>query len=529
MGNFTLQGPDGRRVTMSAPDNATEEQIKAKIESVRSSWKADDKGQLAWSDVPGQALSNAPSSALKLAKNIVYPIMHPIETVKGLYNIGYGGASKLHGALGGEQDPEQKSEDEAHINAVGTFFKDRYGGAENVKNTMANDPVGVAADAAAVLTGGGSIAARVPGVAAKATSGAMRTAASAIDPITNAIRASQAVSSGVGKGTAAVLGTASGTGALPVETAYRAGKSGSQVFTDHMRGRAPAEDALDMAQGAMREVRSDRSNAYTEGMGAVRGNTVAIDFAPVTQTVRDAYDMITFKGIPKSDAAAKTFNEIRHTINVFQGLPPGVYRTAEGLDALKQAVGEIRLAAKPGTLERRVSEKVYNSIKAQIVKQVPEYAKTMKDYSQASDQIDDLTKTFSLGEKASKDTAIRKLTSVMRNNVNTNYGQRARLMDELARKEPELPNAIAGQAMSSLTPRGMAALPAMGTGFAAMSNPMALAALPFTSPRFVGEAAYGAGQAGNILNSLSRFAPGPGYRNALYAAGLLGQNSGPSN
>ena len=142
---------------------------------------------------------------------------------------------------------------------------------------------------------------------------------------------------------------------------------------------------------------------------------------------------------------------------------------------------------------------------------MPEYAKTMKAYSQASDQINDLTKTFSLRETAAPDTTARKLQSVMRNNVNTNYGRRTRLMEDLARYEPDLPAALAGQAMSSPTPRGLQSLAAVATGMTGLGgatgvaafNPMSLAALPFMSPRIMGEAAYGAGSLTRLIESIA--------------------------
>ena len=150
----------------------------------------------------------------------------------------------------------------------------------------------------------------------------------------------------------------------------------------------------------------------------------------------------------------------------------------------------------------------------------------MKDYSNASEQIQDISKTFSLGEKASKDTALRSLTSVMRNNVNTNFGQRAKLMDEMAVKQPDLPYAIAGQALNSPTPRGLQAAVAGGAGFYGAVNPATLAALPFASPRLMGEAAYGVGAlSGQFENALSRLGVTPQqFTNALMMANQAGQS-----
>jgi hypothetical protein len=131
------------------------------------------------------------------------------------------------------------------------------------------------------------------------------------------------------------------------------------------------------------------------------------------------------------------------------------------------------------------------------VDQVPEYAKVMKGYEKASNVIDELQRTLSLGNKASTDTALRKLQSVTRNNVNTNYGKRADLAQMLAANgAPNLMEKITGQAMNSWAPRGLQGLLPGGMTLAALAlNPKALALAPLMSPRAVGEGAYCAGKA----------------------------------
>jgi len=454
--------------------------------------------ELSWSDVPGQALQNAPESAARTAYALIYPFLHPIDTANAVAGIGKGAASKIAGAVGMEQDPQSKAQTEAHIDAIGKFFLDRYGSVENLKQTLAKDPVGAMADFAAVLSGGGTIAAKAPGIIGKAGQ-AVAKVGSAIDPLANVGRAARVPA----KGMAAVLGMTTGTGTMPLQTAFKAGRTGNKTFTENMRGQAPITDTLDMAKDAMSSIRKDRSDAYTSAMTGMKANTTPIDYTPVLDAVRKAYDDIGYKGIAKSQDAVKTYHAIGETVDQFHKTAGA--NTIEGLDALKQAIGEIRTKTLQGTLERRVADNVFNAVKDQIVKQAPEYAAAMKGYSQASDQINDLTKTFSLGEKASKDTAIRKLTSVTRNNVNTNYGRRTQLMDELAQKQPDLPYAIAGQAMNTLTPRGLQGqMAASGAGVAALaSNPWAAALLPATSPRVVGEVAHGAGQVMGGIDALS--------------------------
>lgn len=521
-----IGAPDGS--TIEFPDGTPDETI---VSVMRKNYGGGDQSkakELSWSDVPGKAWDNAGASAVHTAKTLAYPFMHPIDTLTGFKNIGHGLISKAAGALGVEQDPQWKAETEAPANAVGQFFKDRYGSVDALKNTLATDPVGALVDTTAVLGGGGAILGRAPGVVGKAGQ-AVSKVASAIDPVANVGRAAKLA----GKGVSAALGTSTGAGQLPVETAFQAGRANNPTFLDHMRGNAPATDVLDMAQEAVQAYGKDRGAAYRSSIGSLKESTKPVNYKPVIDALTDAKSMISLKGmddLPKSKAAADVYNEINQTVRDF-ALHPAA-QTAEGLDALKQAIGEIQKKTQYGTLERKVSGEVFNATKNEIVKQVPEYAKTMKDYANASEQITDLTKTFSLGEKASKDTAIRKLTSVMRNNVNTNFGERARLMDVLAKKQPDLPNAIAGQALNSPTPRGLqGTVASLGAGYGAASvNPMALAMLPFASPRLVGEATYKVGQGVGAAEKVAKalklpIKDIPKAALPAYVAGVLGQSA----
>lgn len=101
-----------------------------------------------WKDLPGNILP----SAGKMVGDIYQAFSNPIDTAKGLGNIALGTAEKL---IPGEQGQEK------YANAVGQFFKDRYGSVDNLKQTVINDPVGFASDLATVMTAGGAIASKV--------------------------------------------------------------------------------------------------------------------------------------------------------------------------------------------------------------------------------------------------------------------------------------------------------------------------------------------------------------------------------
>jgi hypothetical protein len=151
---------------------------------------------------------------------------------------------------------------------------------------------------------------------------------------------------------------------------------------------------------------------------------------------------------------------------------------------------------------------VYNSVKRQIEAQAPEYAKAMREYTQASELIDEITRSLSLGERATADTAMRKLQSVMRNNVNTNYGARTAALEALEQQGGrELVPALAGQALNDWVPRGIQRATGAGLSLGAGSMgglPAAAGAAAISSPRLMGEAAYLSGAAARNADPLIR-------------------------
>jgi hypothetical protein len=297
---------------------------------------------------------------------------------------------------------------------------------------------------------------------------------------------------GIGHG----LGTTTGAGSDAISTAYQAGKEGSSAFLDNLRGKVPFADIVDQAKGGIANLRAARSQAYQDGMQGLSADKTVLDMQPVTNAIDRVTSTGFYKGQRINSSAADTLEAIDQQVKQWSALDPKEFHTAEGFDALKRSIGDIRDATQFGTPARRAADDAYNAVKGQIVKQAPDYAKTMSDYSEASNQIDEITKGLSLGDKASADTAIRKLQSVMRNNAQTNYGNRLALVDALKTDGGvDLNSALAGQALNSWTPRGMVgSMEKTGGVAAALLNPKLLAAAPLMSPRLMGELAYGSGR-----------------------------------
>lgn len=515
-----IYGPDG------ATTGATERVLKPNV-------GADRIGNM----MKGAVQNILPSTG-ELIKGIVQPIIHPIDTATGLYQVGKGVASKL-GLV--DNRPEAKEENERVINALGHHLAERYGGVENVMNTFEKDPAGLLLDASMLLTGGGTAVAKIPGTIGKIGEIAA-TAGRVIDPLKPVGEAAKFVGKNVVEPTISKgIGWTTGQGSEPIRTAAKAGAEGETAFIENLRGKVPVENIVDLAQSALDQKHAAKVAEYKQGMANLNlGGPKMLDYKPIDQALADAEANIAkFKGAVKDEEAIKTLDAIKSKVAEWKAQPPEVvttpqgtylnfaHYTAEGFDALKQAIGDILVKTEPKTRENLISSNIYNEIKKQIIKQDPRYGEIMENYATKSDEIKNIQKTFST--EGNTDTAIRKLQSVMRNNVNTNYGYRGQLMKELAQYEPSLPAAIAGQSMSSWSPRGLDKL-ALKTGIGQfltagagagaahtlglVGAAKALPLLSLASPRLMGETAYKAGQIGRYL---AETPVGPLSRGALMA------------
>lgn len=470
-----------------------------------------------WAGVLGEAASNLAPSALKFGGDVVNALAHPIDTATNIGRIAAGAISKT-GRPGdlvrdGDAPPSQEELDrrarvEGPLNALMQNYADRYYGMENFKNTIASDPVSVAADASTLASAGGTAPVRGAGLVGKA--GRL---ADPVSVVGNALKYGGKAADRVATD---VLGGTTGAGGRSIRDARTAGAEGGDkavAFQENIRG-GPVSDVVDRAKGALEQVREERNAAYKAGRADLSKDATVLDFAPIDRAVNKAAEVGTFKGKTVEPAAVETVDKMRKVVDDWRGSDPADYHTPIGIDALKRSLGNLRDSTAPHSPERVSADRIYNAVRGEIANQAPAYSKMMEDYAKASDKIKEAEKTFSLGEKATGDTAARKLTSATRNNISTNFGERAKLLDELAKYDPTLPYAIAGQATNSLAPRGLVGRGGlMALGGSVVANPLNVLAAPFFSPRLVGEGAYYAGKAGGMIDSTAN-ALGINARNA---------------
>lgn len=503
------------------------------VETLRARRQArgtDDASRtLSIGEMVSKAASNLPSSAVKFGSDLIEPFAHPINTWDSLTSLGRGlqelavrqmakGMSAGVAAVGGTP-PELPTEtpDAEAARAVGRFFANRYGSIEAVKHAVAEDPVGVLGDVAMVLTGGGMALARAPGMAGKVGQIA-RSTGQTIDPLNIAGKALKTsvlpigASNIAGKVAAPLLGLTTGAGSESISQAYRAGREGGarqKALTENMRGVEPFEDVAQEAVDALKTSTRAKSAKYKDRMQALKLDQRAINFDPILVGFNQFMESKTFEGMSELSMKGQSkLRAVRKIIGDWQK-SPGLHN-AKGLDMLKRRIdGEYPTGINPGD-EAGVVTEIRNMVKREILEQVPEYGSVMKAYEEATKLEKEMRRTLSLGQNASADSTLRKLQSVMRNNVNSNFGNRLKLLETLeSAGDVLLAPKIAGQALSSATPRGLQATVAGASTLGGASqllmglDPTLLALLPMQSPRLMGEAALKVGQAGRRMEPLT--------------------------
>jgi predicted RNA-binding protein YlxR (DUF448 family) len=233
--------------------------------------------QRTWGQVGKEAVGNIPSSAMEFGRNIVQPILHPIDTAKAVGNLAVGAVEK---AIPGEQGKEQ------YADQFADFIKERYGSVDAFKETVAEDPVGVLSDLSMLLTGAGGP------VKAAGTVGKVSKLKAAGDVVSRVGRAVEPVNIATN-----ALGTMA-LKAVPSGAANRMYRSAAKFSTT-----IPETDRIKMAKTAL-------TNEIMPTAGGVEKTRSLID--SLNKKITTIIDDATAQGkqIPKN-AIFKHFNELR--------------------------------------------------------------------------------------------------------------------------------------------------------------------------------------------------------------------------
>lgn len=543
--------PDGRQEYIDHPEGASEQDIlgfaKQQYEAGAFGEKPKDYSGMSTGEKIMEGLSNVPESGAKLAGALYEAVTSPIETLDTITKLGAGALQlALPESVVNMIGKDQESIDIAR--RVGQFYADRYGSPEAAQRAMIEDPVGVVADISLALTGtGGGL--RAGAAATKAATGAkagtiagetltglggagqkLMGLGSAIEPVTATTRAGLGLARGAtnlaGSTAGQILGRTSGTGYEPIRTAYQVGREGGEAgeaFRAAMRGEDDMSAVVSSAQDAINTMKNRAYQAYSTNKQALAADKQILSFNAVLQAIRKGKEMSMSGNIVKRPNVLKYVEEAEKAVKEWIAGDPKVNHTAAGFDDLKQRLDDIYQSI---PMENRAAQAAVLQIKKQlqnsINKQAPFYAKYMKEYSKAMETISEIQKSLSMGKRASAETKLRKLQSVMRDNVNTGYGSRAEMVKMLDEEGANIIPRVAGQSMQSWMPRGIqgATTPMMSlAGLATGNVPAGLVGLAAGSPRLVGEMSHALGRAGQVADPIAatlRQMDRPTIMNALY-------------
>lgn len=475
------------------------------VEEATGGWNKDpiveDEDEPQWSDLPGNIIP----SAGKLVSDTA-AVINPYnwdDIAANLYELGPSG--------------------------IANFFKERY--YDNPKKTLIEDPLGVVADAAGLLTGAG-MAARAPGTLGRvaATAGKI---GKHIDPLTGTVP--QAVAKGVGKSAgkaaSAFIGMTTGAGERPVKIAAQAGFQGGRAadaFKAGIKNTVEPEEIVGSANRALGNINTKKNVLYQGGMDEIIKDRTPVSFAEVDKALAKSkeYGMYTettrsgrkksYVHKPEAVAAASMVQKIVDKWRARATKDGGGFANMRAFDAMKQEIWDAVERTEKGSLARIAATNVFHSVREAIIdvsktkpitrngKQMT-YADIMREYDTVKDTIAELQGTLSLRDGATVDTALRKLQSIMRDTAHTNYGARAKLVQLLVdHGATDLLEHLAGQSLRpGLKPSLAAQVGGLGTiggVFTGTVSPQLLLTLVMYSPALMGRGAYVSGNvAGKIV------------------------------
>lgn len=483
-------------------------------------------GEDYWSQLRGNLL---PSSA-QLVKDFVQPFVHPIETFEGLKSL--------------VVDPEARE-------AVGMYLKDRYGGLDNIKDSLRDDPIGVLSDIAGVASLGTGLAMKVPGHVGKWAKTA-NVASRLADPTEWGITAVRGgnpsnlplvgsvlpdrnlgVIPAVRTGAEGGFALTAGTGIANTQRAVREGLEGgadAERFRTGMRGNSNLAELYDQLRNRLDQVGDARRESYKTTKGTLAD--AQVDFDKLLKMVENRRTNVTSSG-RRVGAINSRLDQIEKLIKKYRTKTD---TTVYDVDIMKHEINDM-LPRKMNEIDPSQSQTVgiIADIREELERIDPKYGEMMKDYSDAKIHERELRQAFSMNNNNSQQQAIRRLMQATRENVHTDMGSLGKMLEDL---DAGIMAEVTGRSFNTFLPTGSrrGINPALTAGALSMTGggiPLAVASAVASSPRVVGEVLHGGARAYGAVaptaNALTRFGqtmtrlnPQPAFEGGRYTLPVPG-------
>jgi hypothetical protein len=470
-----------------------------------------------------EMIGNIPSSGIQLGRNIGQAVTSPRETLSGLG--GTLGGLLYQGLPEGVGNPETRARQTEMYNNAKQYLGERFGGQENLLKTLQNDPVGLAADLSAVLTGGGSALLKAQSAIGRTGGlvGNVGKYAKTAGEYTNPITGVQYVAK---ESLPTIMAGVTRTSPESFITGYEAGKEGGNAlksFRGAMTGKIPESDIVFNVKKGINIMGDNASNVY---------NTLKTGWANTGQKLN--YDNILngldevktqFKVGGQTNAPSKLLKleqqklgELDSIVSEFKNPK---YHTAEGFDFMKQKIGKAMPSAEYSKEVRSAYTKVLDDVRNEL-STVKGYDAAMTNYGKTMSAINDIKQSLTSGQNV--EGGIRKVLSLVKDAPTQEY--RLSIADTLKNATGiDIMPAVAGSSLKDLTSpyfKNTMLGGGAATGIASFINPAytlpALGGLVgagiVTSPRLLGELSQLSGQ-------VAKYLPAERVRNL----GLLGETA----
>lgn len=495
----------------------------------------------------GGFIENTFNSAGKVLGGLGQAIMHPIKTTENIVSSAAGGVEKLFGV---------DNQDTQNFDNLVNVYKDKYGGdslgavVKNIAHTFYTDPVGTALDLSVVLDGAGAALGKIGeiGDVAKATelaktsdfisttsgilksgdpeaikalqtpgtitqiSNAMKTAADYTNPITAIGKGAGGALNLGGKIGSETLGLSTGAGAGAIKGAFQAGTEGGEAASAFRTGISGGEDNVNAlaqtATDAFNQIRNDQRATYQTQLEKIKIG----DHTLTPETLKPIFDKFdellskfdVIKGkkgeldFSNSNLESETgsMTDIKQISQKIEQYRNGTINiNPSTLDKLKQFISDRYTGGSRGSA---FTTPLADTVRTILKKNVKGYEQLTGDYAKTAQDLKDIQKALSVGGKAAKETLVKKLTNVIKGN--NEY--RKSLLAQLENKGGEnITSQASGLALSSLAPQG---LTKYTEGLGLILNPHLIMALPFESPRVVGEFILALGKGNRALTNIGK-------------------------
>lgn len=490
---------------------------------------SDDYEQMPAGEVAYRAMTNLPGSVLEAGKGIVQAVTSPVETAKALGQAGYGFGSMAYGALGGEQDPEEKARNEALSRAL----IEPYTSVAAFKKELAENPAGplslLVPGVGGTITKTGELIGKTGKVGSLLTKigRGIEASTAAVDPARALYEASVATKKFgprvVSMGQSLLTGSPEAVFEKAFEAGAARGVDADKIrsgFNDFYKGKGNAVTLSQDIEKAITSLRNKASSDWFNSRGQVTGAATApIDYRGIRSSIDAAWN--DFGGPPGTVTSAfpeerAALADAEKLVREYANNPPGTGKNnLAGLDELKRAL-QARADSAPGG-----ASNAYNKVRASVRETLgnisPEYSQLMDDYQLMLDEVNTLKKTLGAGPRTDANAQLIKSMKAFQ----TPTGES--MLEKISEIDPSIPYKIAGAALKQ-NPTGLRQVIVGGTPAAGMvanaimsGDPVKLAAaLPLfavgaaaSSPKIMGKGAYLAGRGAGAVSAMGDIPLGP--------------------